>query len=320
MEKPLDKIEATKDVSIIIVNWNTKDLLLSCIRSLKNRTRNLDYEIIVVDNASADGSQEAMKLNFPDVTLIQNKENLGFGKANNIGIQASSGRYLCLVNSDVEIKEGCIDHLINFMEQHPEAGMAGPKIYYPDGRIQISCKQFPSLWNYFCEAMGIHNIFPNFKIFSAVEMNYFNHNELRRVDVLMGAFWAIRREALEDVGLLDERFFFYSEDTDWCRRFRKNGWEIFFYPESEIIHYHGGSSSGPSSKYLIQLRRAKLQYWMKHHSRLKSNCARIILILQQVRRILLYAITYIFRPLKREKILEDIKSNYQCLQWLLTNK
>ena len=151
------------DVSIIIVNWNTKDLLLSCVSSLKSNTHKTTMEIIVVDNASLDGSQDALRRKFPFVRLIQNPENLGFAKANNIGIQKSTGEYICLVNSDVEVKNACIDNMVAYMNRHSEIGIIGPKIYYPDGKVQFSRKRFPSLWNNFCGTFGLNRPFPRFK-------------------------------------------------------------------------------------------------------------------------------------------------------------
>lgn len=320
MNKNLSKTVTKKDVSVIIVNWNTKELLLACINSLKNETHDVTLEIIVVDNASTDGSQEALKQHFPDVTLIQNEENFGFAKANNIGIRASTGKYICLVNSDVEVKSGCIDQMINYIEQYPRIGMLGPKIFYPDGRVQVSCKQFPSLWNQLCSAIGLHRIFHKSKTFAGEEMTFINFDKLSEVDCLIGAFWLIKREALNQVGLLDEDFFFYSEDFDWCKRFWKHGWEVVFFPRAEIIHYTGGSSKKTPIKYYIQQRRAKLQYWEKHNGRHASMCAKNIMFLHQIIRVVSWSALFIIKPSSRKTVSLKINRSIACAQWLLKKK
>jgi len=317
MNKPLP--DKTIDVSAIIVNWNTKDLLLSCVRSLITNTHKVSLEIIVVDNDSKDGSQEVLKQHFPDVTLIQNKENLGFAKANNIGIRASSGKYICLVNSDVELKNECLDKMKDYIDQHTEIGMLGPKIYYPDGKIQSSCKRFPTLWRHFCEAICFHRIAPQSKLFAGEKMTFFTYDKILGVDCLIGAFWFIRRKALEQVGLLDENFFFYSEDFDWCKRFWNHGWQVVFFPNAEIIHHTGSSSKKIPIKYYIQQRRAKLQYWDKHHGWLSTKCIKVIMMLHQIVRILLQTLIYI-NPSSRETALHKIKRSVACILWLPVSK
>jgi GT2 family glycosyltransferase len=308
------------DVSVIIVNWNTKDLLLACIRSILTNTNEVELEIIVVDNASSDGSQEALRQTFPDVKLIQNTDNLGFAKANNIGIRASTGAYICLVNSDVEVKSGCIDRMIEYMSDHADIGIMGPKINYPDGRLQPSCKRLPSLWRYMCEALGLNSIFKKSEFFSNHDMAYFSHDTTCYVDCLIGAFWLVRRSSLNMVGLLDENFFFYSEDTDWCKRFRDHNFKAVFFADAEIVHYHGGSSSRNVSKYYIQLRRANLQFWKKHHGSLSLACLKCIMILQQIRRIGLYLFLYMVKQAKRENSMQELKISIRCLQWLVTTR
>ena len=312
------KSKTTKDVSVIIVNWNTKELLVACINSIKNETHNATLEIIVVDNASTDGSQEALKQRFPDVTLIQNKENFGFAKANNIGIQASRGKYICLVNSDVQVKSVCIDRMINYMEHHPEIGMLGPKIFLPGGDVQLSCQRFPSLWRQFCSAICLHWIFPQSKIFTGTENRSFSYDKISKVDVLIGAFWLLRRKALDQVGLLDETFFFYGEDKDWCKRFWAKKWEVIFFPDAEIIHFTGGSSTDTPAKYYIQLHRANLQYWEKHYSNSVLKCAKTIMMLHQIVRIVLRSGLYAIKSSDRTNNSYKINRSLTCLQWLLT--
>lgn len=315
-----DKAVSMIDVTVIIVNWNTKELLLACIESIKEQTRETSFEIIVVDNASTDGSQDALRRTLPDVRLIENKENLGFAKASNIGIQASSGTYICLVNSDVEVKSGCIDRMKRYMDEHTDIGILGPKMYYPEGRVQPSCKRFPTLWGQLCESIGLSSLFKQLKIFSSETMLYFAHDKTCSVDCLVGAFWLVRRSSLDAVGLLDEDFFFYSEDIDWCTRFRAHDFKVVFFAEAEIVHHHGGSSAGIISKNYTQLRRAKLQFWKKYHGSVSLLCLRCIMILQQIRRIGLYMGLYMLNNAEKEKFGQELTKSFNCLHWLLTNK
>jgi len=266
-------------------------------------------EIIVVDNASSDGSAEAVKESFPEVVLIQNETNLGFAKANNIGIKKSSGRYLYFINSDAETLESCIDRLYDFMEKNPQIGMAAPKILYPDRSLQVTCRKFPSLWNNFCSAAGLNKIFPSYSFFSSDQMFYFNHDEIRTINVLAGCFLVVRRNAMEKVGLFDERFFIYAEDIDWCRRFWDADWQIAFFPEAEAIHHGGGSSSNAPVRFSLEQERATLQYWQKHHSTLAIRILLIILFSKHLTRLLWGVLLYAIKPSKRLKSREQVKQN-----------
>lgn len=212
------------DLSFIVVSWNAKEILSKCLQSLTRETSHLYSEIIVVDNASTDGSPELVREQFPHVKLICNDANLGFAKANNIGIKQSTGRYLFLVNSDVIILEGCIDSMCTYMDQHLGIGVLGPKILSPDGMVQRSTMEFPTLWNCFCRALALDSIFRSSKLFGGQLMTYWSHDTIRNVEVINGCLWMVRREALRKVGLLDEDFFFCGEDIDWCKRFVDAGW------------------------------------------------------------------------------------------------
>ena len=219
------------DVSLIIVNWNTRDYLLQCIESIYAATHVSSLEVIVVDNASTDGSGEAVIQQYPQVRVISNDNNLGFAKANNIGIQQCSGRYICLVNSDIKVMEDCLDRMIEFMDKNPAFGVLGPKTLNADGSLRANCQCFPTLWNLFCRAIFLYRIFPRAKLFNSGIMTYLDHQSVIRCEVLPCCFFMVSRAALEKVGLLDEAFFIFAEDKDWCRRFWNNGIEIFFCPQ-----------------------------------------------------------------------------------------
>jgi GT2 family glycosyltransferase len=288
------------DVSIIIVNWNTKDLLRDCLDSIIEQTKKVEYEIIVVDNGSADDSVEMVRKKYPLVTVIENNENLGFARANNIGILASKGRYICLMNSDITILDDCLDKLVSFMDYSPGIGMAGPKILNADLTLQHSCRHFPSIWNNLCQSLGLNHLFPKSAFFSDWIMNYWNHDSTRSVDALSGCFWMIRREALEEVGLLDEEFFIYGEDLDWCRRMRNTNWDIVFYYVAEAIHLGGASSAAAPVKFYLEMQKADLHYWRKHHGRSGKIIYAAVILLRETIRVIARGTQYLFWPYRRE--------------------
>jgi len=302
------------EFSVVIVSWNTKQHLLNCISSLANQSG--IKEVIVVDNGSTDGSPEAVEKQFPQVKLIRNKENLGFAKANNIGMRASTGRYLCLINSDVIVQNGCIEKLAEFMDANPSVGISGPKILNPDGSLRVSCRHFPSIWNNLCQVLGFNKLFPKSVFFSEPFMKYWAHDEMRKVDALSGCFWMVRRKALDEVGLLDEDFFFYGEDVDWCRRFHKAGWDVVFYPQAEIIHFGGASSKNAPIRFYLEMQKADLQYWRKHHGRSGQAAYWMIILLRQLVRLPVYILMYILQSDARSDAIFKLKRALICIGWM----
>jgi GT2 family glycosyltransferase len=307
------------DLSIIIVSWNAREYLSKCIQSLAGLLTNANSEIIVVDNASTDGSPEMVCAQFPQVRLIRNSKNLGFAKANNIGIRQCTGNYIALINSDVEVLNGCVDRLIEYMKQNSDIGMLGPQILDENGNVQRSCMGFPSIWNTFCRTFALDVLFPNTKLFSGYMMSYWPHNTTRDVDVINGCFWMIRRQAIDEVGLLDERFFMYAEDKDWCKRFWDAKWKIVYYPEAQAIHYGGASASNAPIKFYIEMYRANLQYWKKHHDRMAQAIFMVFIGLHHIMRLLGQIPLYIVRPAKRSQSLMKIKRSLASLHWLLSS-
>ena len=253
------------DISVVVVSWNAKAYLEQCLESLTEAAPRRCTEIIVVDNASSDGSADMVEAKFPRVKLIRSDENLGFAKANNLAIEQCSGRYISLVNSDVKALPGCLDALADYLDHNPAVGNAGPRILNADMSLQSSCRRFPSLWNNLCLALGLAAAFRNSQLFSGEHMWFFPHDRALPVDVLVGCFWMIRLETLTAVGLLDEDFFIYGEDVDWCRRCWKAGWQVSFFPGGQAIHYRGASSSNEPVRFAVLQQRSVLHYWYKHH-------------------------------------------------------
>jgi len=231
------------DLSIIIVNYNVKEFLQNLLTSLSKAVANLSTEIIVVDNGSDDGSVELLRDKFPQVTLIANKDNLGFSKANNLGLKIAKGKFLLLINPDTIVQEDTFEKLIEFFNKHQDAGMTGCKILNPDGTLQLACRRsFPGPWTSFCKVSGLSSLFPKSKLFARYNLTFMDENQSYEVDAISGSFMMIRREVFEKIGGLDEQFFMYGEDLDWCYRVQQAGWKVYYVHETTIIHYKGEST------------------------------------------------------------------------------
>mgnify|MGYP000380341556 CR=1 FL=1 len=230
------------DVSVIIVNYNVRVFLETCLRSLERALSGLKSEIIVVDNASDDGSVEMLRQKFPTVKVIVNEKNIGFSAANNKGLKEASGKYLLLLNPDTIVQEDTVRTMYDFMENEQQAGLAGCKILNPDGSLQLACRRsFPTPWVAFTKIMGLSNLFPMSKIFGRYNLAYLDPDKSYEVDSVSGSFMFIRRSTLDQIGGLDEKFFMYGEDLDLCYRIKKAGWKIFYIHSTRVIHYKGES-------------------------------------------------------------------------------
>jgi GT2 family glycosyltransferase len=246
---------AVPDVSIILVNWNTRDLLLDCLAAVPAAIGHLSAEIYVVDNGSSDDSVGAVQSQHPQIHVITNARNIGFAAANNQAIQLARGRHILLLNSDTIALPGSIETLVDFIDAHPCVGIVGARLLNRDKTLQPSWASFPTIWS---ELLG-----KNFRI----RHTYPTHDGsvAYAVDWVSGACLLIRREAIEQVGLLDELFFMYSEEADWCFRIRQHGWTICYYPGAQVIHLGGHSSRLDSMRMKAQLYRSKLLFFRKHY-------------------------------------------------------
>jgi len=232
------------DLSIIILNYNTRDLLRDCLRSvLKSKKNSFAYEIIVVDNASVDGSVEMIKREFPQVKIIQSKENLGFAGGNNLALKKAQGKYILFLNSDTQVKPDAFQKMISFMDSDPKIGAATAKTILVSGGMDPDCHRgFPTPWASICYFLGLEKLFPKSKIFGQYHQFYLDLNKIHEIDAGFGTFMFIRRQALTEVGSWDENYFFYGEDLDLFYRIKKAGWKVMFYPEPLLIHHKGASS------------------------------------------------------------------------------
>ncbi|MBI5033443.1 MAG: glycosyltransferase family 2 protein [Chloroflexi bacterium] len=254
------------DLSICIPTLQAKTLLRECLQSIDAHTHTAQFEIIVVDNNSQDGTIEMLRSEFPSVCLIANASNFGFAKPVNQAIQRSQGRYVLLLNNDTLVLENALDQLIAYADAHPEIGICGPKVLNRDGSLQKQCRRsFATPWDLFCYFSGLATIFPKSSLFARYLMTYKGENEIHAADAISGSCMLIRRAVLDQIGLFDERFFAYQEDADFCFRAKRAGWQIYYYPPAQIIHYasHGGSRVNPY-RSIFEWHRSYFLYYRKN--------------------------------------------------------
>jgi GT2 family glycosyltransferase len=306
-------------VSVVIVVWNAKKYVQECLESLQEHCARACSEVIVVDNASSDGTPELVEEMFPEFKLIRNSDNLGFAKANNIGIAQSSGDYVCLVNSDVKFLDDCISPMIEYLAQNPGVGMVGPRMLSPEGKVWRSTMRFPTIWNHFCRALGVDLAFKS-RLFGGLLMNDFDHEKTAPVEVLNGWFVVVRRSAMERVGLLDPQFFMYGEDVDWCYRFTQAGEGVMFFAGAAAIHYGGASSANAPLRFYLELYRATWQYWKKHHGGLSQLGFLVTFTVHHSIRLLAAGLIYVCRPSRRATIAAKFNRSLACLRWVGTAK
>jgi len=305
------------DISVVIVAWNAKRYLELCLESLAEAPPQRSMEVLIVDNASADGSVEMVESKFPWAKLIKSKENLGFAKANNVAIRQCQGRYIALVNPDVIVFPNCLDTLANYLDCNPRVGNVGPRVFNPDMTQQSTCRRFPTLWNNFCSSTRLENIFKGSRFFAGEHMFYFPHDRTLAVDVIVGCFSMIRREAFDEVGLLDEGLFMYGDDVDWCRRAWNSGWRVVFCPDAKAIHDRGKTTAPFPVRFAVAQQRSVLHYWSKHHTSLRVLGIRSIMVFHHISRYVIAALSSLTQS--RSNSQNDVKKQVSgaCLQELL---
>ncbi|EGW20750.1 glycosyltransferase family 2 protein [Methylobacter tundripaludum] len=309
-----------KSISVIIVSWNARDYLRDCLNSIRQTGASCVQEVIVVDNASKDGSPEMVEKEFPEVTLIRAGANLGFARANNLAMKCAKGSMYALVNSDVIIHPGCLQTLASFLDQHNDVGLVGPRVIGGDGNLQRTCRKVPTVWNTACRILALDRIFPDWQLFSGFEVPHRNHAKCMEAEVLSGCFCVARKQAVDEVDGMDEQFFFYGEDIDWCKRFRDAGWKVMFVPEATATHFGGASTSNAPLRYSIEILRATLKYWRKHHGIAGHIVCYLLILAHHGSRLLTRGVK---RSLGMGSSIDSrhkLKEDTVCLRWLLTGK
>ena len=296
------------DVSIIIVNWNTKGLLRDCLSSVCENAGEIDYEIIVIDNASTDGSAEMVKNDFKQVILIENSENRGFAAANNQGMVIAKGRYVLLLNSDTVVLDDAIAKTACFADENPQAAVIGCRVLNPDRTLQRTCFMFPSVLNMLLSSTYLYKLFPKSRFFGREQMTWWDRNDVRPVDVVTGCYMLVRREAIEQVGMMDEQFFMYCEETDWCYRFREKGWMVMFAPVGQIIHFGGQSTAQKPVAMIVQLRLSIIKFIKKRYGWPAHLIARFLVAFFFAVRLPVWLAAAFIRPAGRGKAVMRIKA------------
>ena len=252
-------------LSIIIVCYNDGALVLNLLDSVLSHTFLREYEIIMVDNASRDGSADMVAKSHPDVKIMRNEINKGFPTAVNEGIKASRGEYVLLLNPDIRVKERAIDILIEFMDSHPRAGAVGGKIINTDGSIQLSGKSFPDPMVMLFVTFDLHRIFPNNPVTKKYYHSLEDYGKTHEVEHLMASFLMVRRSVIDKVGLMDEHFFLYCDDVDWCYRIHNAGYEIWYVPSSEVTHAKGATTSRESYRGIVEYHKSAWYFYKKYY-------------------------------------------------------
>lgn len=263
-------------LSIIIVSYNVEELLKKCIHSLLETVNHIKFEIIVVDNNSSDNTVQMLKNEFPDVIIIENKKNVGFAAANNQGIQISQGEYILLLNPDTLVLPEAINSMLHFMENNKQTGAIGCKILNPDGTLQSSCRNFPTLPRIFFESIGLHQLFSKIDLFDGYFLQNWDHNKIREVDSVKGACLMTSSDVLSEIGMLDENFFLFGEEVDLCKRIKQHELKVIFIPDAQIIHYGGQSTEPIAKESLIQSHIARNQFFKKYYGKIGAMTAKII--------------------------------------------
>ena len=259
------------DLSVIIVNWNTRDLLRSCLRHLAAGVEGIDHEVIVVDNDSEDGSVAMLREEFPEVQVIENERNVGFARANNQAFEVATGRRLLLLNSDLELTPEAIPGAMRFLDGEPKAAAAGIQLYFPDGKKQNSFDNFPTIAQEILNKSLLRRLFP-----SMLPSKNQERTEPLPVDIIIGAFFLVKREVLEQVGPFDESFFLFMEEADWCKRMHEAGWRLYHLPHLTATHHHGASKRKLEAASWIEYYRSTYIYFRKHRGPLGYAWLRVL--------------------------------------------
>jgi GT2 family glycosyltransferase len=296
------------NTSIVIVTWNTRDLLARCLESIFADSPIDGVEVFVVDNASSDGSAAMVRKRFPQIYLIENEINIGFARANNQALRQCQGRYWMLLNPDVEVKAGAIQALVSFFDGHSKVGAVGPRVLNPDGSLQLSCSPAPTLFRETLRLM--HG--PGVRSDGYYPMHMWEQKLPRQVDILLGACLFLRRQAIDQIGLLDEDYFIYSEEVDLCTRLNKAGWELYWVPQAEIIHYGGQSTQQVAQEMFFRLYESKLTYFRKHQGSLAARLYKLLLGTTALTRIASAPLALLSGPDDRQRRLTLVE-NYKRL-------
>ena len=285
------------DVSIVVVSWNVRELLRDCLSSVEEQTRRA-HEVIVVDNHSRDGSAEMVRGEFPEVRLIANTDNRGFAAANNQGLAVATGRNILLLNPDTLVLDAGIDTMLDWLERHPDVGCVGCQVLESETDVQMTCFSDPGPLNLLLVETGLHRVPACTGFFGRPHYAGWDRRDEREVDVVSGMFMLLPRRVVDEVGPLDDDFFVYSEEADWCRRIREAGYRCVFAPVARIRHREGGGKSTAlmRPKMYVELQKSKLLYIRKHYGSVGRALARTTLLASMLARATFYGLASLAAP------------------------
>ena len=299
-------------ISIIIVSWNTARLLENCLASILANPPTSPLETWVVDNASTDDSPGLVRERFPQVRLVENRDNVGFARANNQAIQRCTGKYILLLNPDTLVKPGALQALVDFLDTHPEAGAVGARLLNPDGSLQISSHPRPTLSRELWRLFHLDAFLP----YAEYTPTKWETNQPQEVDVLMGACLLLRKEVLDQVGFLDEDYFIYSEEVDLCYRIQRAGWSIYWVPQAEVVHFGGQSTQQVPAEMFLNLYHSKIKYFRKHYGWPGAQIYKLILRIAALSRILLAPFVIFEHSSRRQKHLTLVDRYWRLVRAL----
>ena len=296
------------DVSILIVNWNVRDLLARCLDSLYREEHSFSFDVWVVDNASTDGSVEMLQERYPQVHLLQNLANVGFSQGNIQAYAQSIGQYVLLLNPDTILESGALDSIYHFMQEHPRAGGVGPDLRNPDNTRQMACYPFPTLSREFWRLFHLDRL----RAYGVYPVEQWDTSSPREGDVIQGACLLLRRAALDACGFLDPDYYMYTEEVDLCYRLKKGGWQMFWLPEARVVQYGGQSTHQAAEVMFIKLYESKTLFFRKQYGNLAAFLYKVILFSAAIFRIGLSPVAWLLKPGKRSET-QAIAHNYRQL-------
>ncbi len=314
--------QRSPDVSICIVTWRTKEQIAACLESIFETIQGVGFEVLVVDNASGDGTVEMIKDAFPQVRLLVNAENLGFPRAANRGIEEAGGRYLLLLNPDTLVGPKAVEDLVRFMDGFADVGVTSPTIRNPIGTVQPECRRtFPTLATEFFELTGLYRLFPNHPVIGQWRRTSWRPQAPCEIELASGAGMMIRREAMEAVGPLSEEAFMFLEDLDYCYRMRQKGWKIYFYPDAEIIHQGQQSTRHVLPRIRALSYDARYKFFRMYHGVGSATLLRLMVVFAMAARLLLYApLSILFRGPRSIRPRFSLQESWHTLCWGITLK
>ncbi|MBA7610853.1 N-acetylglucosaminyl-diphospho-decaprenol L-rhamnosyltransferase [subsurface metagenome] len=293
-------------LSVIIVNYNAGRHLAACIQSLMTNTPAVPMEIIIVDNASMDDSITRVRQAFPEVKILTNPENVGFAVACNQGIKRARGLNILLLNPDTIVLPYAVKDSLAFLSQNPEAGIVGCRLLDNDGQPRNSCRTFPTAWDYLFDSLFLTKLFPRSKLFGRFYLTNTTFNEPSEVDVVQGAFFLFKRQVMDDIGLLDERFFMYAEERDFCYRAKAAGWKVYFYPQAAIVHVGSICTRQQAPEMFIEQHKSTLIFHLKHDTLRDVAVIKVYLFLGVAIRLFIWTLLSIMRRRPGERSRQSI--------------